>query len=91
MRYGSCDPQTGLSMTETELQEAERRDDMPMLIYVVSRAARVEVAHLDDDAESRKKLDALLARLRERYTVFQFDSVDALATQVYQDLARLDT
>jgi Domain of unknown function (DUF4062)/AAA domain len=90
MRYGSSDARTGLSMTETELREAERRHDMPMLIYVVSPAARIEVAHLDDDAESRKKLDALLTRLRERYTVFQFDSVDALAKQVYQDLARLD-
>jgi hypothetical protein len=90
MRYGSCDPQTGLSMTETELIEAERCHDMPMLIYVISRTARVEVAHLEGDAENRKKLDALLARLRERYTVFQFDSVDALAAQVYQDLARLD-
>ncbi len=90
MRYGSCDARTGLSMTETELREAERRHDMPMLIYLVSPAARVEVAHLEADAESRKKLDSLLARLRERYTVFQFDSVDALATQVYQDLVRLD-
>ena len=90
MRYGSCDPQTGVSMTETELQEAERCDDMPMLIYVVGRAARVEVAHLDADPENRKKLDALLARLRERYTVFEFESVELLAAQVYQDLARLD-
>jgi len=90
MRYGSVDPQTGLSMTEIELLEAERRGDMPMFIYVVSRAARVEVAHLDDDHESRRRLDALLARLKERYIVFQFDSVETLAAQVYQDLARLE-
>ena len=90
MRYGSVDPQTGLSMTEIELLEAERRGDMPMFIYVVSRAARVEVAHLDDDHESRRRLDALLGRLKERYIVFQFDSVETLAAQVYQDLARLE-
>jgi hypothetical protein len=63
---------------------------MPILIYVVSRTAQVAVAHLEADAEGRRKLDALLARLKERYTVFEFDSVDALAKQVYQDLARLD-
>lgn len=90
MRYGSCDARTGLSMTETELREAERRHDMPMLIYVVSGSAQIEVAHLDAEIENRKKLDALLGRLKERYTVFQFDSVDALAKQVYQDLARLE-
>jgi hypothetical protein len=90
MRYGSCDAKTGVSMTETELREAERRHDMPILIYVVSRTAQVAVAHLEADAEGRRKLDALLARLKERYTVFEFDSVDALAKQVYQDLARLD-
>jgi hypothetical protein len=90
MRYGSCDPDTGLSMTETELREAERKDDMPLLLYVLSRTARVEVGHLEADAEGRQKLDALLEGLRNRYVVSQFDSVEALAMQVYQDLARLD-
>ena len=89
-RYGSCDPQTGLSMTETELLEAEGRGDMPMLIYIVSRTARVEVAHLEDDPESQQRLHALLTRLMQRHTVFQFDSVEALAAQAYQDLARLE-
>jgi hypothetical protein len=88
LRYGSCDARTGLSMTETELREAERRD-MPMLIYVLGGSGQIEVAHLETDPGNRTKLDALLARLKERYVVFQFDSVDRLAKQVYQDLARL--
>ena len=89
MRYGSVDEKTGVSMTEIELREAERRTDMPMLIYVIGGSAQIEVASPDAELENRRKLDVLLNRLRTRYTVFQFDSVETLAAQVYQDLSRL--
>ena len=79
MRYGSRDPETGYSMTEVELREAEARADMPMLIYVLSRTAKVQVADYEADEEGRRRLDALLARLKARYVVYQFESVQELA------------
>ena len=89
MRYGSRDPATGLSMTEIELREAEKRSDMPILIYVVGRTARVEVGQVEADGEGRQKLDELIARLRARYVVADFDSAETLAQRVYQDLSKL--
>jgi hypothetical protein len=89
IRYGSVDEQTGLSMTETELLEAETQK-LPLLLYVLRDDGFVRKQDQDGDPARRRQLDQLVARLRREYVVYQFlDSAD-LAKQLYEDLGKLD-
>jgi len=91
-RYGSIDPETGLSMTELEYERAGECD-IERLIYI--KSDEVPVPHteefMDFDPEKQRKLREFKARLLEvhtGHTVTFFTSPDNLAASVTADLAR---
>jgi O-acetyl-ADP-ribose deacetylase (regulator of RNase III) len=90
VRYGSIDPDTGLSMTELEFREAELCG-RKMLLYVMHPEAAVPVSHIESDPEAAKKLAALKEHILKTHVVYQFRSVDDLAGQVYADLEKIST
>ncbi len=88
VRYGSIDPGTGLSMTELEYAEA-KISNKPMLLYVMREDATVKVGDIEQDPSNKKKLDDLKARILKDHLVYQFNSVEELQRQVYEDLGKI--
>jgi hypothetical protein len=88
VRYGSTDPATGLSMTEVELNAAESAGK-PMLLYVIREDAPVKKSDWDTDMQKRARLEALIARLKQKYVVHGFIDAADLAKRVYEDLGKL--
>lgn len=85
MRYGSCDPETGLSLTHLELLEAERLA-LPVLIYLIDEKRHPVLPVFVDTGDAAEALRNLKAHLRERYTLSFFTSPADLARRVSQDL-----
>lgn len=88
VRYGSIDPETGISMTELEFNEA-KASGKPVLLYVIRDDAPVKVSDIESNPEGKAKLDALRGRILSEHVVYMFSSVEDLARQVYEDLGKL--
>jgi type II secretory pathway predicted ATPase ExeA len=88
VRYGFVDAKSGLSMTELEFNEAETLGK-PKLLYVLHEDAEVKRSYLEAEPEKQAKLQALLKRIKAKYMVYQFRTVEELAKQVYEDLGKL--
>lgn len=88
VRYGFVDPQSGVSMTELEFNEAETLDK-PKLLYVLHEDAEVKRSYLEAEPEKQAKLQALLKRIKSKYVVYPFRTIEDLAKQVYEDLGKL--
>jgi hypothetical protein len=80
-RYGTVDPDTGKSITELDLEEAERARSAGsiagILLYVLDDQAPWPAKYDDTDPAQIEKLARLKERIRQ-YTVTRF-SVDRLA------------
>jgi len=87
-RYGSVDPETGLSMTELEYRKA-RECKIPCLIYVKDKNAPVFIDHIERNPEKRAKLAALTEEMLSEHAVSFFTSPEDLAWQVIADLHKL--
>jgi len=88
VRYGSVDQATGLSMTELEFNEAEA-SGKPMLLYLIREDAPIKVSDIESDPQSKVKLDNLRTRILANRVVYQFQTFEDLARQVYTDLGKL--
>ena len=84
-RYGSIDPETGLSMTELEYRKAEELGK-PCYIYLKSDEVPVRPDYIEQYEEGRQKLRALKERLKGTRTLSFFVSPDDLALRVIVDL-----
>jgi hypothetical protein len=80
LRYGSIDPETGLSMTELEYDEAVRLK-MPRLCYVARRDASIHVSDVESDPEKMEKLQRFLTKVKGD-VVYEFRDIADLARQV---------
>jgi O-acetyl-ADP-ribose deacetylase (regulator of RNase III) len=87
-RYGSIDPNSGLSMTELEFEEA-KVSDKPMFLYVMRDDALVKASDFERDPSSKRKLDDFRARILKERTVYPFKNVEELKRQVYEDLGKV--
>jgi predicted Zn-dependent protease/energy-coupling factor transporter ATP-binding protein EcfA2 len=88
-RYGSIDPESGLSMTELEYRRAQKRG-IPCLAYLMDQSVPVppDADHIDFETERREKLAALKRAVMEQQVCF-FTTPDDLATRVLADLHAL--
>ncbi len=84
-RYGSIDPETGLSMTELEYRKAEELGK-PSYIYLKSDEVPVRPGYIERSEEGRQKSKALKERLTGTRTLSFFVSPDDLALRVIIDL-----
>ncbi len=87
MRYGTVDEETGRSMTQLELEEAERIG-LPVLIYLIDEESQPVLPRYMDRGEDARKLAALKERLKKKHTVSLFTSPDDLARRVSKDVPR---
>lgn len=85
-RYGSIDRKSGISMTELEFNEAEVRG-IPLLLYVLKPSAEVPHSSMESEPRALRKLQTLMARVREK-VVYEFADPTDLGRQVYQDLGK---
>ena len=85
MRYGSVDPEAGLSLTHLEYLEAQRLS-IPTLIYLLDEERHLVLPKFVDRGDGAEKLSSLKSELKRRFTVGFFTSADDLAPQVSQDL-----
>jgi AAA+ ATPase superfamily predicted ATPase len=87
-RYGSIDPDSGLSMTELEYREA-RDCNIPCLIYMMDKNVPVLPTYIEQEPEAATKLKALKQDLQRKHVVSFFTNPDNLAMQVTADLNNL--
>jgi hypothetical protein len=83
-RYGSLDATSGLSMTESEYDEAVRLKK-PRLCYVAHREAALKAGDVESNPEKLVKLNTFLEKIK-RDVVYEFKDIADLAHQVYVDL-----
>lgn len=88
MRYGSIDPESGLSLTHLEFLEAQRLG-IPALIYLLDEDRHPVFPRFVDRGDAGEKVAALRAELKRRFLVGFFTGPDDLARQVAQDLSSL--
>lgn len=88
-RYGSVDAPSGKSITELELDEAERAFSAGtvtgILLYLLNDAASWPREMEDHDSEGRAKLGRLKHRAKQ-HTISEFESVEDLPYRIIRDV-----
>src|SRR5581483_8695253 len=86
-RYGSIDPESGLSYTELEYQAAiDAR--IPSLMFLMDTRNPVPEIHREGSHEGRDRLDGFRKRLTEARVIEWFSTPEDLAVRVSQSLQR---
>lgn len=88
MRYGSVDPESGLSFTHLEYHEAQRLS-LPSLIYLIDESRHLVLPKDVEIGESATKLKALKEAVAASHVVSLFSSPDDLKVKFLGDLAGL--
>jgi len=83
-RYGSIHPDSRLSFTELEYEEAKRLE-ISRHIYIASEKVTLQAAHVEPD-ETRKQLDLFKQKLKKENAIVPFDSPEDLAAKVVSDI-----
>lgn len=91
-RYGTIDPDSGLSITELEYREAKQMLDAGrlkgLLVYILDGRAKWPVNLVDRDPSKTELLLALKATVRSNHTVVFFDDPEHLSLNVLRDVLR---
>lgn len=91
-RYGSIDPETGLSLTELEYREALKMMEegrlKGLLVYLTDPDANWPIKLVDRDPLRTQKLSSLKDELSRRHTVTFFKSTEELPFLVLRDVIR---
>lgn len=88
MRYGACDPESGMSFTHLEYQEAQKLH-LPSLVYLLDEERQPVLPKNIDFGESGEKLRAFKHLLKQNHVVSFFTTPEDLAVRVLQDLPGL--
>jgi hypothetical protein len=88
MRYGSLDPESGLSFTHLEYLEAQRLN-LPSLIYLIDEAEHLVLPRDVEVGESALKLRALKDAVSASHVVSRFCSPADLRERFLGDLSSL--
>lgn len=88
MRYGIIDPVDGMSMTQSEYEEAQTIQ-LPTLIYMIDEEHHPVFPKHVDTGIGAEKLVAFKARLKNAHVISAFTSPEDLAAKVTQDVVRL--
>ncbi len=81
LRYGSIDPETGLSYTEEEYNEASK-NNIPMLLFIIDESKETSIRPADIDYENIDKLRQFKNRVKQSHAVDFFVSPADLAMKV---------
>jgi hypothetical protein len=91
-KYGSIDPETGLSMTELEYRKA---CDMlaggrllGLLCHMISPDAKLTYRHFDNEPLKVERLNVLKADIARDHTVDFFDDLEDVPLNVLRDVIR---
>lgn len=89
-RYGTIDPETGLSLTELEYHEAyhllERGKLRGLLLYCVDPGADWPIEHVDRNPDHVEKLASLKRLIGERHTFTRFKQRHELPFLILRDV-----
>jgi hypothetical protein len=88
MRYGSLDPESGLSFTHLEYLEAQRLC-LPSLIYLIDEAEHLVLPKDVEVGESAAKLRSLKEAVSASHVVSRFSSPADLRERFLGDLSHL--
>jgi hypothetical protein len=86
-RYGSIEPELGISYSEAEYREGYRLGK-PCLVYVRDESVPVLPKYVERDPEKLRLLENWKETLRSRHTIATFTDGHQLAVQVAADLGR---
>ena len=86
-RYGSVDPESGLSYTELEYREAMRKR-IPTLMFVMDPAQAITPARFESDAGKRQQLDSFKEAVRKEHAVRHFRSPEDFASEAIDGIRR---
>jgi hypothetical protein len=89
-RYGTIEPERGISFAEAEYQEAHRLHK-PCLVYIRDQQARVLLEHVEQNAKKKRLLDTFKRTLQQQHACASFRNANGLAVQVIADLSRAFT
>ena len=89
MRYGAIEPQTGLSYTEIEYDEA-RRLNIPQLMFVIDEDRHMLLPRMVDvKPEAAQALFRFKEKIGRNHTIGKFSSAEHLRYQVFKGLMDL--
>jgi len=86
-RYGSVDPESGLSYTELKYREAMRKR-IPTLMFVMDPAQAITPARFESDAGKRQQLDSFKEAVRKEHAVRHFRSPEDFASEAIDGIRR---
>jgi hypothetical protein len=88
VRYGSLDPKTGWSMTETEYRHAVKQNKPRLIFLIDEKNARVAPGDFESSPEGQQKLRALKEDAKKDRVVDFFTTPEDLAWKVTTALAQ---